>query len=265
MAGGATLDADTPDQGVKIARRNTVDLATARTNLRVVERALELRALDAVTPEVRDAVAGYNRDDCRSALHLRAWLEQLRATVEDGGTPLLRPEPGDGAPPPAIDERGRRVRALMEALTADVPGDRAERTEEQQARWLLAHLLDWHRREDKAPWWEFFRLRDLTEEELLDERAAIAGLHYIARIGGTQKSPIDRYTYPPQDTDVRGDDRLHLPDGEDFGAVEGIDHVARTLDVKKRGAQADVHPPAVFAHSIVDSTVLAEALLRIAE
>src|SRR5438552_2119069 len=33
-----------------------VDLAAARTNLRVVERALELRALDAVTPEVRDAV-----------------------------------------------------------------------------------------------------------------------------------------------------------------------------------------------------------------
>src|SRR2546428_4510731 len=106
-----------------------------------------------------------------------------------------RPEPGDGAPPPAIDERGRRVRALMAALTADVPADRAERTEEQQARWLLAHLLDWHRREDKAPWWEFFRLRDLTEEELLGERAAIAGLRYVARIGGTQKSPIDPYSY----------------------------------------------------------------------
>src|SRR4029077_16376613 len=128
---------------------------------------------------------------------------QLRATVEAGGAALPRPAPGDGAPPAAGDERGRRVRALMEALTADVPADRAERTEEQQARWLLAHLLDWHRREDKAPWWEFFRLRDLTEEELLDERAAIAGLGYVARIGGTQKSPIDRYNSPPQDSDVR--------------------------------------------------------------
>src|SRR5262249_9180174 len=75
----------------------------------------------------------------------------------------------------------------------------------------------------------------------------------------------DRYTYPPQDTDIRDDDRVHLPEGDDFGTVEAIDHAARTLDVKKRGAQADIHPPAVFAHSIVDSTVLAEALLRIAE
>jgi len=41
--------------------------------------------------------------------------------------------------------------------------------------------------------------------------------------------------------------------------------VGRTIDVKKRGAQGDVHPTAVFANSIVDSDVLADALLRIAD
>jgi hypothetical protein len=71
--------------------------------------------------------------------------------VEDGGSPLPRPEPGDGVAPPAVDARARRVLALMAALTGGVLADRAERSEEQQARWLLAHLLDWHRREDKAP------------------------------------------------------------------------------------------------------------------
>jgi uncharacterized protein len=243
----------------------TVDLKEAGAGLRVVERALELGAVDAVTREVRAAVEGYNRDDCLSALRLREWLERLRADVEDGGTPLPRPAPGDGTPPPAVDDRARRVLALADALTAGVPADRAARTDEQQARWLLAHLLDWHRREEKAPWWEFFRLRDLTEEELLDERAAIGGLEWAGRIGGTTRSPVDRYAYPPQDTDVREDDSLHLPDGERFGEVEAIDRVARTLDVKKRGAQADVHPSAVFAHSVFDSTVLAEALLRLAE
>ena len=44
-----------------------VSLADARVNLRVVERALELADPDAITPEVRAAVEGYNRDDCRSA------------------------------------------------------------------------------------------------------------------------------------------------------------------------------------------------------
>lgn len=245
--------------------KRSVALRDAGTNLRVVERALELGAVDAITDAVRAAVEGYNLDDCLSALQLRDWLERLRAGLEAQGTPVPRPAPKEGTAPEKIDERARRVQALIEKLTADVPRDREDRNEEQQARWLLAQLLDWHRREDKAPWWEFFRLRDLSEDELLDEKAAISGLRLSARIGGTPRSPIDRYSYPRQDTDVREGDALHLPDGADFGTVEAIDRVARTVDVKKRGAQANEHPPAVFAHMVVNSGVLAAALLRIAD
>jgi predicted RecB family nuclease len=243
----------------------TVALVDARTNLRVIEHALELGVLDAVTDKARAAVEGYNRDDCVSALRLRDWLEQLRASVEAGGTPVPRPIPEDGAAPEKLDDRARRVQSLMAALTADVPAERDERNDEQQGRWLLAHLLDWHRREAKAPWWEFFRLRDLSEDELFAEKAALSGLRFVARVGGTKKSPIDRYDYPRQDTEVRGGDALHLQDGTDFGSVDTIDRVARTVEVKKRGAQADVHPSAVFAHSAVNTDVLAEALLRLAE
>lgn len=241
-----------------------VPLSDARINLRVVERALELSAVAAIPAEVPGAVEGYNRDDCLSALRLRDWLEQLRASVEAGGTPVPRPDTKDGTTPEKLDDRARRVQALMTALTADVPVERGQRDDEQQGRWLLAHLLDWHRREAKAPWWEFFRLRDLSEDELLAEKAALSGLQFVARVGGTTKSPIDRYSYPLQDTEVSAGDALHLPDGVDFGNVATIDRLARMIDVKKRGAQAEVHPPAVFAHSVVNSDVLADALLRIA-
>jgi hypothetical protein len=44
---------------------------------------------------------------------------------------------------------------------------------------------------------------------------------------------------------------LHLPDGTSFGTVAAIDRLARTVDVKKRGAQAD----ALFAHSVTNSDV----------
>jgi uncharacterized protein len=244
----------------------SIQLADARTNLRVVERALELGdGGAAVTADVRAAVVGYNRDDCLSTLHLRDWLEQLRASIEAGGTQVPRPQPEDGSPSPKLDERARRVQALITKLTADLPAERAERDDEQQGRWLLAHLLDWHRREAKAPWWEFFRLRDLPEDELLVEKAALSGLKFIACVGGTTKCPVDRYNYPPQDTEVREGDTVHLPDGTEFGHVEAIDRLKRNVDVKKRGAQADVHPPALFAHSVVWSEVLPDALLRIAD
>jgi len=243
----------------------TVGLEEARTGLLVVERALEFGVLEAITPEIRQVVEGYNRDDCVSAFWLRNWLEQLRSTVEADGVVVPRPSLKDGAAPEQVDARSQRVQELVAALTGDIPTEPAERSDEEQARFLLAHLLDWHRREDKAPWWEFFRLRDLSEEELFDEKAAISGLRFEARVSSTGRSPIDRYTYPPQDSDVRDDDLLHLPDGTDFGNVVVIDRTTRTIDVKKRGAQADVHPTAVFAHSVVNSRVLADALLRIAE
>jgi predicted RecB family nuclease len=245
--------------------KRAVALIDARTALRVVERALELDTASEIGGDVRALVEGYNRDDCLSALRLREWLERLRASLEQAGTAVPRPAPKDGAAPEKVDERAQKVQVRIAALTAGVPLDRRDRDEEQQARWLLAHLLDWHRREDKAPWWEFFRLRDLTEEELLDEKVAISGMSFSARIGGTARSPIDRYSYPPQDTDVRDADVLHLPDGADFGVVEAIDRIARTVDIKKRGAQAQVHPTAVFAHAVVNTGVLADALLRIAD
>jgi uncharacterized protein len=247
------------------AFKRALDLVEVRTNLRVVERALELGAVDAITPEVRSAVESYNRDDCLSALQLRGWLEELRTSVVASGTSVPRPRTKEGGASEQLDEQARRVQAAVAALTAGVSAERAQRSEEQQAKWLLAHLLDWHRREEKAPWWEFFRLRDLSDEELFDEKAAISGLRFVERVGGTSKSPIDRYNYPLQDNDVRVRDSLHLTDGIPFGKVDVIDRVARTIDVKKPGAQADMHPTSVFAHSVVPSKELANALMRIAE
>ncbi len=74
-----------------------------------------------------------------------------------------------------------KIYTLIDQLTGDVPPDPADRTPEQHARWLLAHSLDWHRREQKALWWEYFRLSDLAAEDLLDERAGLSGLSSSAQ------------------------------------------------------------------------------------
>jgi hypothetical protein len=53
--------------------------------------------------------------------------------------------------------------------------------------------------------------------------------------------------------------------GAKFGRVEAISSEHRTVDVKKRRDTAEVHPEAVFAHQVVDTQVLADALVRIGE
>ena len=127
-----------------------VELDDANRSLRVMEYGLESSCPDTVPKEARDVVEGYNKDDCVSTLRLRGWLEGLRAQLEATGATVPRPTPEEGDASEREDERAARVAALRSRLLADVPEVRAEQTEEQHARWLLAYMLDWHRREDKA-------------------------------------------------------------------------------------------------------------------
>ncbi len=242
-------------------------LEEAGAALRVMERSLELGA--AVTPDDPHAkvVETYNRDDCLSAKALRDWLETLRAGLEAEGATIDRPVDGGGDPNKEIDERERRTRDLAARLLEGVPELAEERTEEEQAVWLLAHMLGWHRREEKAPWWEYFRLRELSDEDLLDETAALAGLEFVERLPAKGRLPTDRYRFPAQETNIREGDKLHLPlpEGREFGDVAAIDLVSHTLDVKKRGAYAEHHPPSAFAHDTVSAKGQAESLFRLGE
>jgi uncharacterized protein len=238
------------------------DLRDAKQSLRNLECALELNEVATVPPEVLNTVEAYNREDCISTLRLRDWLETIRHGLVAGGKEIKRPpiEPGD--PNEAVDARRKRALALMERLLRGIPDEQSERTTEQQAQWLLAHMLEFHRREEKAPWWEYFRLRGLSDEELLEERCAISGLEFMKRIGGTPICPIDRYRFAAQDMQVRRSDKLETSDGH-LGEVEAIDMAARFLDVKKTAKMAQVHPTSVFAYTVVTAREVAESLFRL--
>lgn len=242
----------------------TLDLREASAHLRRVERALELGDVASISTESRGAVEQYNREDCLSAWSLRGWLERVRKDAVGRGAAIPRPELAEGEPPAKLDERQQRLHVLVERLTTGVPADRAERSDEQQARWLLGHLLEWHRREDKATWWEYFRLRGLTEEQLLEERAGIGGLSLEGCVGGTAKCPIHRYRFPAQDHDVRAGKALHAVGGAKIGEVAAIDPGSGWIDIKKRADSRDTHPTAVFVHDYVDPEPMPGAIERLA-
>lgn len=243
--------------------RRSVPLIDVRRALAKLQARLELNDAAAITDDSKEIVLRYNRDDCLSTLRLRDWLEQIRASKVAGGEAIPRLAASDPEPPPEIDERQRRVAELVERLTADVPLDAVHRSPEQHARWILAHTLDWHRRELKSTWWEFFRLADLSADDLLDERCGIAGLEFTGSVGGTAKAPIHRYRFPPQELELRGGETLHVGSRQRLGTVEAISQEGGTIDIKKRADTASLHPQAVFAHDMVPTDVLADALLRL--
>ena len=238
-------------------------LPDANQALAQVQALLELGDASGIDDGERLIVEAYNRDDCRSTWRLRDWLENVRASAISDGEIVERPPLSEAEPSQALSERQLKIAALVDRLTFDAPDDPDERTPEQHARWILAHCLDWHRREKKVSWWDFFRLCDLPAEDLLDERAGLGGLKFVKAVGGTAKAPVHRYQFPPQETELRGGEDVCAAGGSKLGRVEDMSIGEGWLDIKKRGDSADLHPKALFAFSDIPTTVLADALLRI--
>ena len=244
-----------------------VPLPEASKGLRAFEYALAVGAVDLLPSDVRATVEGYNEDDCVSTLRLRDWLEGVRQRAIDDGSTIERPTLAAAAAPPDLKERQRATEALRARLLAGIDGEPPRDTPEH-ARWLLAYLLDYHRREEKAGWWKYFELCRATDDELLDEPEAVAGLVFDTRLEvvknkKTEKptgAVIDRYSYPPQEMEIRAGATVKSRDGKPFGEVKAVDRVARTIDIRKTKAQADMHLSAVFAHRHIGTEGLQDAI-----
>ena len=249
----------------------SVELRVAGASLAVANAALESNAPDVLTDEIRASIAGYNEDDCRSTQSLRDWLEAVRASMIARGVTVPRPEEKDDDAPEALSERDQRAEDARALLLAGLPPEASEPAHSDHWRWLLAYLVDWHRREMKAAWWEHYRIRDVASDELFDEPKALAGLQFVetaefvlnVRTKKPTGSVVDRYTFPPQENEL-GRGKVTTREVK-FGDVVEHDRVRRVIDIRKGPAMADVHPSEIFADEIVSVDVLQDAVIALAE
>lgn len=241
-----------------------VALRDAAQQLRTLESFIERKNTKDIPEETKTAVQTYNKEDCLSTKNLRDWLESLRDRLIQDGNSITRPALSGGAASSALTEHQQRVQTLFEKLVAEVPIDPIERNPAQQANLLLANMLDWYRREKKATWWEYFRLCDLPDAELIEEKAAIAGLEFTGQRRQDKKSFIDQYFFPLQECDIRDGDELKMGDGNSFGKVISINAISGTVEIRRSAKTADTHPTSIFKHNDVRDTEKEEAIIRIA-
>jgi predicted RecB family nuclease len=243
-----------------------VELQQASSARRTVEFALELNDHASLTPEILTLVEDYNADDCLATEAIHQWLEKLREGAIAGGNDIPRPELKTGEATDNVEELQVRAKSLFEGLTKDLPEDRDVWTEHDKAKWLLANQIDYFRRESKSAWWEFFRLHEMTYDDLIDERKAIAGLQYIGDIPvtGRSKLPIHRYSYPPQEVGLGVDSSLHEVMGNKIGTVHAISQETCTVDIKKTGESQNIHPVNVHEEEVVTIEPLATAIFDVA-
>ncbi|PYV19166.1 MAG: hypothetical protein DMG07_02485 [Acidobacteria bacterium] len=159
------------------------------------------------------------------------------------------------------------TRARVQSLTCGLPAERAERTPEQQAVWVLAHLLDWHRREAKPEWWKHFELLALPIEELADAPEALGGLRYLGRVRDVNRSVVHRYGHDPEQEHKFkvGDQPIDPATGHGAGVVVEIDQVEGTIDLRRgRNARAEETRALIPARPI-KTNAQSKALGRVAD
>ena len=262
-----------------------IDLRDAGSSIVAFEQWLELGEGDRPASDILGRIERYNRDDVVSNARLRDWLETLRGELADWtGLEVPRPAERAAEPSASLSESDARVQALADRLTAGIPPDHARQTHEERARWLLAQLLAWHRRENKAAYWDFFRRIGMTTDELLEEDGAVAGLELISvsepwrptprskdRITTTYRIPIQEHRdvgdrsvlYDPRKAEERPGEWI---DAWAVGATLGqLDDRMDTIELIWMRDTEMRHPESIVALNIVPDADLRAALFRLGE
>lgn len=195
------------------------------------------RWLEEREDSILDEIAAYNRDDCVSTLKLRDWLLGLREEAEareEVKIPWFEPEAQErGEEGLAIQEENEE---LMRTLLGGVPDDPASRGPDEQARWLMAQLLEYHHREARPVWWAFFDRMEAEPDQLTEDAEAIAMIVHDEETPPRQekRSLIHRLTFPPQETKLgRGSTVFDPAGGKRAGEIVEMDHGAGWLELKR--------------------------------
>ncbi len=180
-----------------------VDLRDAGSSIAVFEEWLQLPGTERPAANHLERIERYNRDDVRSTLELRAWLEDRRDELAElTGQEVPRKTPQDPTPSPTLNARQKTVAKLAARLTGAVP--ETDRSTEEEGRWLLAQLLSWHRRENKSAWWLYFHLKnDLTDAERIEASEPLAGLEFVGEVGRDRRKCCTDIDFPGRSTTSR--------------------------------------------------------------
>jgi uncharacterized protein len=207
-------------------------------------------------------IVRYNEEDCVSTQRLHQWLLKLRDEAAHGGGEIPFRAQRD---PRARSEDELKAEAerdvLQRALQDGVPDD--------SPRALLAHLLAYHRREDKPVWWALFDRYERDGDFVDDDSEALGGLQLAEEIapyklGARDKNLVYSYRFPPQQHKL-GKTKPHDPHARRplLGELVGIDDDALLARIKR--APDAPHPRALIPGDPIQKNEQKNALRRLAE
>lgn len=209
---------------------------------------------DTTQRDILDDIERYNRDDCRSLELMRSWLLERRdeaMRIRGIDIPFYvkvdgrcHAEPVEGCR--KCDKRTQgerelaRVTDLERSLLRDVlepatEAEYAQMADRKRARYLLANLVAYHRRERKPIWWQYYDRCENADGLLELDKEAIAELELDAAVPPRREknSWVYCYRFPDQPYKIKEGDEVHNPATRArVGTIFTIDPDENRLEVK---------------------------------
>ena len=224
---------------------------------------------DQTRRDILEDIERYNQDDCRSTWMLREWLLALRqeAIAAHGPIPWYEknavrspchPEPVETCASCAKrlrDERALSERErLRDRLLSCHPEPNPRHPEpnpchpepvEGRVPWMLAHLLEYHRREQKPVWWAFYDRCENRDELIAGDSESIGGLQLCDdvapfRRSSTERNSVYTYSFPDQQYKLKIGEAVFDPaTRKAAGELIAIDAETNRLQLKRGGTAQD--------------------------
>jgi uncharacterized protein len=177
------------------------------------------------------SIRDYNEEDCVSTYQLAEWLRSVRGDLHYDESLMKKSTLEE-----LLDESPNRQNAAARLSDAMLTRSASlSDPESQRVAVLLAGLLEFHSREQKPLWWEYFDRRKSSPEELFDDPECVTGLKRTAREPlKVNKSFAYEYEFDPdQETKIQqGDNCRLLFDAKTNIYIEEIDRVKGRILIK---------------------------------
>jgi uncharacterized protein len=148
---------------------------------------------------------------------------------------------------------------FAQQLLANPPAD----VESRRVHDLLAHTLEFHRRENKALWWFVFDRAKMTEQELIEDRECLGALRRTASpVENVKQSVLCEYTFPEQEFKIRADDCCYVDQSvSEKATVDRIDGERSLIWLKRAKRSGDLPVSAnLIRDEYVSSKVIDESI-----
>ena len=220
--------------------------------------------------EILKDIEQYNNDDCRSTWLLHEWLLERR---DEYGRAVGRELPWRDPVPPADPVAATPADDLAAALLAGLPepaSDTELRNSDEgvRARWLLGHLLQYHRREAKPAWWKVFDRYENADQLTEFDPEALGDLTLcsdVAPFKVKQRDTNQVYTYVFPDQLHNVGSNPHCPHTrQSAGQVIALDDETNRIQIKLTGKIVPANLRALIPGRPIPTKAQEEALHRVA-